>query len=94
MLALVFPGYAAARIAGQLGLLHGLLTGVVASGISAVFLLYTFSWEGSNREAVWLAIVKVTAFGIAMGSLGGLLGDWRNRSNPHPPLKPDEGKNR
>jgi hypothetical protein len=80
LLALLFPGYAAARIAGRDGVWHGLLTGAAASAVSALFLMLTFSWEGSYREAVWFAIIKVTALGLVLGSLGGLLGDWRTRT--------------
>jgi len=76
----LFPGYAAARIAGRDGVWHGLLTGAAASAVSALFLMLTFSWEGSYREAVWFAIIKVTALGLVLGSLGGLLGDWRTRT--------------
>jgi len=79
LLALIFPGYAAARIAGRNGVLHGLLTGVAASAVCALFLMLTFSWEGSYREAVWFAIAKVIVLGVVLGSLGGLLGDWRTR---------------
>lgn len=80
-LALLFPGYAAARIAGRNGLLHGLLTGVGASVVSALFMMLTFSWEGTYPQAVWLAIARITAFGLILGSLGGLLGEWRNRKH-------------
>jgi len=78
--ALLFPGYAAARIAGRNGLLHGLLTGVCVAAAGALFLVYTFSWEGSQRETVWVAIARTAALALVMGSLGGLLGEWRNRA--------------
>ena len=79
LLALLFPGYVAARIAGRNGVLHGLLTGVGISVVSAIFLTLTFSWEGTYREAIWFAILKITAIGLLGGCLGGLYGDWRNR---------------
>lgn len=79
LLAVLFPGYVAARIAGRNGVWHGLLTGAVAAAVSALFLMLTFSWEGSHREVVWFAIAKVTALGLVLGGLGGLLGDWRRR---------------
>jgi hypothetical protein len=79
LLALLFPGYAAARIAGRNGLLHGLLTGGCAAAVGALFLLGTFSWEGSQREAVGFAIARTGGLGVVMGCLGGLLGEWRNR---------------
>jgi putative membrane protein (TIGR04086 family) len=81
LLALLFPGYAAARIAGRNGLLHGLLTGACAAGVGALFLVYTFSWEGTYREAVWLAIARTAGLAVVAGCVGGLLGDWRNRSH-------------
>ena len=81
VLALLFPGYAAARVAGRNGLLHGLLTGLCAAAVGALFLVYTFSWEGTHREAVWLAIGRTGAFAVAAGCIGGLLGDWRNRAD-------------
>ena len=81
LLALLFPGYAAARVAGRNGLLHGLLTGLCAAALSALFLVYTLSWEGTYREAVWLAIARSAGAAVAAGCVGGLLGDWRNRSH-------------
>ena len=55
--------------------------GAVAAAIGALFLVYTFSWEGTHREAVWLAIGRTGAFAVAAGCIGGLLGDWRNRAD-------------
>ncbi len=81
VLALLFPGYAAARVAGSNGLVHGLLTGLCAAAVSALFLVYTFSWEGTHREAAWFAIARTAGLAVAAGCVGGLLGDWRNRSN-------------
>jgi putative membrane protein (TIGR04086 family) len=81
LLALLFPGYAAARVAGRNGLLHGLLTGLCAAAIGALFLVYTFSWEGTHREAVWFAIGRTGGLAVAAGCIGGLLGDWRNRGD-------------
>lgn len=83
LLTLLFPGYVAARIAEETGLIHGLLTGVGAGTISMIFLIYTFSWEGTDRNVVWLAMVKVVVISIAAGALGGFLGEKRNRSGIH-----------
>lgn len=80
LLALLFPGYAAARIAGRNGLLHGVLTGVCVAAAGALFLVYTFSWEGSQRETVWVAIARTAVLAVLMGGLGGWLGEWRNRA--------------
>jgi len=91
LLALLFPGYAAARIAGHNGVLHGLLTGVGISAVSAIFLTLTFSWEGSYREAIWFAILKIAVLGLFTGCLGGLVGDWRNRQE-RTPVKPGESE--
>lgn len=79
LLALLFPGYAAARVAGRRGLVHGVLTGACVAALGALFLLYTFSWEGSHRQAVWIGIARTAVAGIVFGGLGGLLGEWRNR---------------
>ncbi len=79
LLALLLPGYAAARIAERKGVLHGFLVGLGALLVTASFMMLTFSWEGSYPEAVWLGMVKVASLAIGLGCLGGLLGDWRNR---------------
>jgi hypothetical protein len=73
--------YAAARVAGRNGLLHGLLTGLCAAAVGALFLVYTFSWEGTHREAVWFAIGRAGGLAVAAGCIGGLLGDRRNRGD-------------
>ncbi len=79
LLALLFCGYVAARIARRNGVLHGLLTGAAVSLVSVLFLMLTFSWEAHLWGAVGLAILKIATLGLLMGGLGGFLGDWRNR---------------
>lgn len=81
LLALLFPGYVAARIAEDHGLLHGFLVGLGAMAVSALFVTFTFSWEGSYREAAWLAILKIGILSTTLGSLGGLIGGWCNRKD-------------
>ncbi len=79
LLALLFCGYVAARIARRNGVLHGLLTGAAVSLVSILFLMLTFSWEAHLWDAVGPAILKIATLGLLMGGLGGLIGDWRNR---------------
>ncbi|MDT8386494.1 MAG: hypothetical protein RQ736_03205 [Thiogranum sp.] len=79
LLALLFCGYVAARIARRNGVLHGLLTGAAVSLVSVLFLMLTFSWEAHLWDTVGLAIVKIATLGLLMGGLGGWIGEWRNR---------------
>lgn len=81
LVALLFPGYLAARLAGALGLLHGLLTGLCVALLGSLFLLYTFSWEGSHQQAVVVGIARTVVVAVVFSALGGVLGEWRNRRN-------------
>ena len=55
VLALLFPGYAAARVAGRNGLLHGLLTGLCAAAVGALFLVvFLRQPAGPDSREQWI----------------------------------------
>ncbi len=86
LLSWIVPGYVAARIAGRRGWLHGALTGIGVGSIVVITMALTFSWEGTEHDAVRNSMVTTFLLVLLLCTLGGWLGDLlaarASRRNP------------
>ena len=79
LVALAFPAYFAARVAGQQGLRHGLALGVIAGLITVALMVFTFSWEGTLRDHVIMRMLPAFLALVGLSLAGGVVGEWQNR---------------